>query len=558
MDAAAIIDALNARATPSSRLRDAAAASWGSWLARLGDRPGRVTGAAAEAIVADLAARPLSRPAARASRLTRWQAFATLWRQQWQPPAREDRTLRWMAGGVSLVWHVLLVIAFIWVTALQFLGPPRGADEEAVLVEFLGEGTPDEQGGGLPPSSAASEEAAASTAPEAAPQGGAAVQAEPSLPALAVPAPPPPDLVAPVPDVALRPVPEPVPAQQRVTVSTPISPEPPVFELPPTTPPQVDLSAPRVAQVPPVRVVAVPEPVRAPPSVIMPSTVGVEPLRRPVPDVAQREVPEPVRMPSMRAPVVTIDAPPIRAPVPEVRQRAVPAPVTGAREASAATPPADAATRASASATPLPGDQAPRRSGPAPAARAPGTSQGLGTGPASWPAPGALSSPRRGDDWGDADRNRPGAGNGLLGADGRPRLADTPGSASAGRPPGSATEEIADLDRAGTWLKRKPIGYEPTSFDRYWRPNETLLAEWVRRGIKEVSIPVPGSKHRIVCTVSMLQFGGGCMLRNPDANEQPAGARPPPDIPFKPHLQEGNGALPPTGEAAGAGAASGL
>lgn len=107
------------------------------------------------------------------------------------------------------------------------------------------------------------------------------------------------------------------------------------------------------------------------------------------------------------------------------------------------------------------------------------------------------------------------------------------------------TEEIGDLDRAGTWLKRKAYDYEPTTFDRFWRPNETLLQEWVRRGIKQVSIPIPGSSKRIVCGISILQLGGGCWPVDPNLNEQPATARPPPDIPFKPGLQEGAGVTLP-------------
>ena len=42
--------------------------------------------------------------------------------------------------------------------------------------------------------------------------------------------------------------------------------------------------------------------------------------------------------------------------------------------------------------------------------------------------------------------------------------------------------DLADLDRAGTWLRRPPTDYEPTVFDKYWRPSETLLEEWVRKG----------------------------------------------------------------------------
>jgi hypothetical protein len=132
---------------------------------------------------------------------------------------------------------------------------------------------------------------------------------------------------------------------------------------------------------------------------------------------------------------------------------------------------------------------------------------------------------------------------GLYNAEGGPRLAEQP--VNTGQPPGTLDDRIVDLDRSGTWLKRKPTDYEPTTFDKYWRPNETLLAEWVRKGIKRMAIPIPGTSKRIECVVSLLQFGGGCGISDPNLNDQPASARPPPDIPFKPHLQEDNGSVKP-------------
>ena len=83
----------------------------------------------------------------------------------------------------------------------------------------------------------------------------------------------------------------------------------------------------------------------------------------------------------------------------------------------------------------------------------------------------------------------------------------------------------------------------PTTFDKYWRPNQTLLEEWVQRGIKTIRIPIPGTGKSLECAVSLLALGGACGLSDPDANEQPATARPPPDIPFKPWLQEDNGSV---------------
>jgi len=104
-------------------------------------------------------------------------------------------------------------------------------------------------------------------------------------------------------------------------------------------------------------------------------------------------------------------------------------------------------------------------------------------------------------------------------------------------------DNIADLDRAGTWLKRPPINYTPTRFDKFWVPSESLLENWVRRNIREVAIPIPGSSKKIHCVVSLLQLGGACGIDDPNMQDQEATARPPPDIPFKPELQEDQGAL---------------
>ena len=99
------------------------------------------------------------------------------------------------------------------------------------------------------------------------------------------------------------------------------------------------------------------------------------------------------------------------------------------------------------------------------------------------------------------------------------------------------------IDHAGTWLKRPPNDYEPTRFDKVWVPNETLLERWVRENIREMDIPIPGTSKKLHCVVSLLQLGGGCGITDPDMQDQEATARPPPDVPFKPALQEDQGSL---------------
>jgi len=85
-------------------------------------------------------------------------------------------------------------------------------------------------------------------------------------------------------------------------------------------------------------------------------------------------------------------------------------------------------------------------------------------------------------------------------------------------------------------------------FDKFWAPSETLLQNWVRRNIREVAIPIPGSSKKIRCVVSLLQLGGACGIDDPNMQDQEATARPPPDIPFKPELQEDQDALRKPGE----------
>ncbi|KLN99526.1 membrane protein [Stenotrophomonas maltophilia] len=132
----------------------------------------------------------------------------------------------------------------------------------------------------------------------------------------------------------------------------------------------------------------------------------------------------------------------------------------------------------------------------------------------------------------------------MFNADGSVRVPGQEGDGHAARgAPGGANDGWSKerIAQSGTWLKRPPYDYTPTSFDKYWVPQESLLAEWVRKGVKAMEIPLPGTNTRISCVISILQAGGGCGLTNPNMQDQPAVARPPPDIPFKKELQEDNG-----------------
>jgi hypothetical protein len=569
---------------------------WQTWFASLHERIGAVRGATAEAFIEVFLARPLAvPPPKRIGDLTRWQSFATLWRQDWHGDVKQDRIDRrvhWFATAFTVLWHVFFAAMLLYLMYLRFMAAsalqPQG--EEVVMVEYVGKGTPKEPGGGpgepgqqqQQQAQPQPQQAAAAPAQESA---ASAPSAQPSPPEVAMPAPP---VDAPVPEVAQRDVPEPQlppPAptvEQPVVVSEPTPSEPTVFVLPPTRrrPPEAAVAAPELSTAAPtVRTAEVAEPVQPIRPNITPREVAAPSIEQRQREVAVREVPVPVQLPP--APVRTLPTPAV--PVPQVRSTApsirtaeiptppTPAPPSPAPAAPTQAPTATASAPAASTATAAPAaspatSTAAASTAPAPAAGTPGSAQqrpaapagsgtqpvaGAGAGPKPAPAPGTWSTPTRGDDWGESTRNRPGGQRGeqpgLYNSDGSVRIADAPGSASPGQPPGTITEEIKDLDRAGTWLRRKPNDFEPTSFDKYWVPNESLLAEWVRRGVRKVAIPIPGTGKSIECVISMLSLGGGCGISDPNLNDQPAGARPPPAIPFKPALQEDNGSVKPAG-----------
>ncbi|RDZ28700.1 transmembrane repetitive protein [Lysobacter silvisoli] len=553
VSAAALIEAVQRRLRLTLR-RDSAKPGefppgWAEWLAAMAQRPGQVVGAPAQSLVDLLAERPLAQAPRRTGELNRWQAFATLWRQQWQPAGRETRGVHWFAVATTLLWHLLFGGLLLWLMYLQFLGnpapPPQG--ETVVQVEYVGVGTPEEPGGGPDRPSEQPSEAAAPATPAPAPQDAAsAPTASAASPPLPTPA-----LEAAVPDVPQREVPEPqLPpptVEQPVAVSEPVpSQETTAFVLPPTRRrTETAIAAPELsAPSQQVRQADIAEPVQPIARELPQRELAAPALRSRVPEVAAREVPAPLpRAPVRELPTPTTAAPTLRSSTPTVRTRDVPTPRGASQAAASASAPAAAPSSAAPSAAAPSTSGTPQSSGARPAA---GTA---GAGPKATPAPGSFPTPRRGDDWGDSTRNTPGGQRGvtpgIYNSDGSVRLAEQPGSASPGMPPGTITQEIKNIDRAGTWLRRKPNDYEPTSFDKYWLPNENLLQEWVRRSIKEVNIPIPGTTKKIVCSVSVLALGGACSINDPNLNEQPAIARPPPDVPFKPELQEDNGSVKP-------------
>ena len=542
--AADLIDALRRRGRRSlrpDRPPGEFPPGWAQWFADIGTRIGRITGATADAIIAVFLQREPALPPRSAAELNRWQAFATLWRQQWRPPEAEDRRVQLVAVGITVVVHVVLLVLLLWLAYVRFAAVPAPAGEEVVQVEFIGEGTPQDQGGGPP-------EAASPTPSTPAPREAARASASPAAASTAAPQPQPPVPTPPVetPEASASPV-----AEQPLQVSeTPVAEA--AFALPPPTPrvvelPQAQLAEPRLqAPVQAIELVQAPPPVRKLEPRLPDATMSAPQLRtaptrieiiQPLPAVQARQVAEQT----------------LPTPAPALRQvpTAVPLHETAAspQPAAASAAPATAASAASrAPASSAAPSNAPAAN-PTPSARS-GTQQSntsTGRGPSTAPKPGAWPTPKRGDDWGASARERPGGHPGgtpgLLNADGTPKLASGTADAGGGYPPGSDNWTMDQIDHAGTWLKRPSNRYEPTRFDNVWVPNETLLEQWVRQNIRSMDIPIPGTTKKLHCVVSLLQLGGGCGITDPNMQDQEAIARPPPDVPFKPDLQEDQGAL---------------
>ncbi|GAB3094765.1 hypothetical protein [Lysobacter terrae] len=533
---------------------------WKQWFESMPARVDAITGATAQAIVEILAQRPLAERPRRMGELTRWQAFNTLWRQEWHAPEPEDRKVRWFAGTFSALWHIVFGLLLLWFWYTQSLyveEATKRRGEEVVQIEFIGRGTPEEAGGGQTQEQPQEQPEEAAAVPEQ-----AVAQAQPE-PAPSVPQPPAPALAQPQVEVQQREVPEPQvptppPVQQNVAVSAP-TPDTSTFVLTAPTPhiAQPQIQMPRVeAPTAPLQAVEVPEPVQPiRREVTQPKAIATPQVQARIRDVTQREVTAPVARPQLPTVAVAAPAQPsVRTPEATVRTRDIPARAAApaaspASSATAATSSAPATATSSAKSTASTAKSTASSTAPA-AAKPSGTSPATaaaGQGPKPIAAPGSFPTPAKADDWGASTRNVPGGQRGepqgLYNSEGGPRLAEKP--INTGQPPGTLDDRIVDLDRSGTWLKRKPNDYEPTTFDKYWLPNETLLAEWVRKGIKKMAIPIPGTTKKIECIVSLLQLGGGCGISDPNLNDQPAEARPPPDIPFKPQLQEDNGSVKP-------------
>ncbi|CAE6769317.1 hypothetical protein XA1314C_21040 [Xanthomonas arboricola] len=594
--AADLLQALRAR-MPGKLILDRRTGLPYGWATWMSSRIGPAAAFNDDQVMGVLLARPAPPASAGVALLSPFQAFRSLWWQHWEPRPKDQRPQHWLALLGSLLIHLGFIALLIWVVTVRWApDDTQTGDESRVRMTFIGDGAAEQGGGQGQPADAA--QAASGDAASASQSSESVATDRPNVSsaASAVPAPvesvDPPSSAAQAQDIA----PEPVAA----TASEPVPPEVPrvTAQVPPVTiesPLQVTetpVATNDFVVPPPPTITVAPRPVEpAAPQIEVRQrdvqTVTEQPqlreLQRPAatvvmrtanaPTVREREIVVPDRpqvvapsvrsresTPTVRMPNVAIrtaelpsvpDPAPQPAPAAPVQQTpATPAPTSVA----AATQPSAASTQPNqAQANPARPVQPSSTTAAASSAAKTATSN---AGPAPADRSGGWDVAANADDWSKSDRRRSGettgadgARNGMFNADGSVRVAAGAGDAGNGAgdrgPPGSETDTWTrdQIAQGGTWLKRPPYGYTPTSLDKYWMPNQSLLQEWVRRGLKKIEIPIPGTTTKISCVVSLLQFGGGCGLSDPNLNDQPATARPPPDVPFKRELQEDSGAV---------------
>jgi len=550
---------------------------WGLWLRALSPLPRPFR---ASEVLAELAQRAPVPHGGRLPELSFVQAMRRLLWQGWDPAPRDQRWMRWTSAVISALLHLIFALLLLWVALIRPPSEPEQSGESGrVQVAFVGRGTPQQEEGGQPAAAEPATAEAAIAAAMANAQAMAQAEADAREPSASAPQP----SSTPVPPSEPQPAPPSpaTPAVEQPLQATDVAQATSDFVVPPTSVPRTEVRVvtrdPQDIAVRERTVVTVEAPA---PRSNLPTPRAVEPQLR-TPDVSVQE--RQVAIVEAPTPTVTVPGPQVEAAVPQrelqVREREI-RPVTApavtvatlpAREMTVPGRSAEVAVRERAvpNAAPRPSPPSPTAPSSTATASAPSTPAGATRAPAnraSTPAaspasqaaaaPGNWATPNRADDWGaanhpqDADLNGRAvsatgkSGGSLFNADGSVRVPGQAGAgntergAPGGEKDGWSKERIA---QSGTWLKRPPYDYTPTSFDKYWAPNESLLAEWVRKGIKAVEIPIPGTSSTISCVISVLQFGGGCGLSDPNMQDQPAIARPPPDIPFKKELQEDNG-----------------
>jgi len=465
-----------------------------------------------------LAARELPRrkPASR-MQLTRVQSFRSLFRNSWDNEDDGNRRLRIGSAIASLIINLFFAAMLLWLMYLRFMARPTQEEEVATRVQLIGHGAPEEEGGGTPTpqpevtvARASPRETKATTPESSVPESAAVAPSQVQTQAEAVSS-----LQMQAPQTPVKPVP-----QQPLPPSTPILVAKPTEAIPKFTQP-------------PQQMPRLPTPV-APPQ--------PELQAQALPNIPEPKPAEPTPLPSVRTQAVAMPTLPMQSRTVTTADlsksvRDVPTPPSPA--ATSATPASAAASSASGANAPLRGTAATTGAPSAVAGNGTGIQPGgRGVGAGTQAKTGGPPTPLKNDDWGAASRNVAGQSHGAInggrtgGANGS--RYDTSGTAKYGAD--QFVARVKDPYKEGSCIKRQVRKDDPTMFEPYWVPHENLLEEWVRKGIREIEIPLGGDGKRVIkCTISILQLGGGCGL-GPGINgvkDNPAVARKPPAVPFK-------------------------
>ena len=527
---------------------------WQRWFESQPAADAGATRARVDAWVAPLAQRLTYAAEARATQLGL--PFFHLQRLARPRDPRDERALRIGVGAVDILLHVVLAALLLWLMYLRLLAMAQQEDDpgQVVQVEFIGRGNAETGGGAMASAGAPSSVPTRSAVPRQAAPATTAVPAEASPPApelspVALAPPPPVDASRPVPALMEAPA----LSQQVLQVSEVPQPQSGEFRLPPPRERRVALPQASLREIQPQQQVEAVPLLEAPRVLTLSQAPPQLAFRTPELKEQVRELdlfrPDNALVARERAAPAAARVPAVQVPPLRTEVRALPLrPDVGGGSPSASAQGAAPAKAGSATGGGQVGTGAGQGTRSAPADGRGVAAAGKGAGPAPKPAPGGWPGTAKSDDWGASSRAVAGTGTGQgnrdgNGGEGKPDLFN--GDGSVRLPDEWSKQDGLDLDRAGTWLQRPGLEYRGTRFDKYWIPQGNLLQEWVRRGIKELSIPIPGTGLKLKCVVSLLQFGGGCLPVDPDANEQPSTGRAAPDIPFKPALQEDNGSVRP-------------
>ena len=98
---------------------------WGIWLRSL---PGLARPFNDGDIVVQMLQRPPAASGGVAPMLPPWRAFRQLFWQDWDPPPRDQRWMRWTAAATSFLLHVLFAVLLVWAALISMAASRSDAE----------------------------------------------------------------------------------------------------------------------------------------------------------------------------------------------------------------------------------------------------------------------------------------------------------------------------------------------------------------------------------------------------------------------------------------------